>query len=265
MREPARANPIGFLYVPLLLAFLGASRAAAAQTAGESQAPSSNGMAPGERPASAAALAVPQGLASLEAAEPSVATRAAGAAPGDAAAAVGQASRHAKHDREMGRVVGRLTDVVTGEPLVGGQVSVQGLALGNISDDAGAYFINNVPLGKRTFTVEYLGYVPQSKEHSVQPGNSNTLDFALDPTPITGEEVVVEEEFVADLSGEIEKTAAPAFRPVALREVAITKPDTTQMEEWHRSWKGEPTIFSIEYPMMGESVYFRRPPSKPSP
>ena len=130
----------------------------------------------------------------------------------------------------FGRVVGKLTDGQTGEPLIGGQVAVQGLPLGNVSDDAGDYFINNVPVGKQTFTVEYLGYEPQAREHEVQPGASTTLDFALAPTVIALEAVVVEEEVVRDLSEYVAKTPAPSFTPVELKPVEVAKPDTSLME-----------------------------------
>jgi hypothetical protein len=178
------------------------------------------------------------------------------------ARATATSAQPAKKGPALGRVVGTMTDGATGEPLVGGQVAVKGLPLGNVTDDAGSYFINNVPLGKQVFTVEYLGYESQSKEHNVQPGDSNTLDFALNPVPIEGEEVVVEEEVVVDLSEYVAKTPPPAFAAVPLREMEVEESDTTLMEDWHRAWRNFSALHSIEYPMMGERVYFRRPPKK---
>lgn len=162
----------------------------------------------------------------------------------------------------LGRIVGKLTDAATGEALVGGQVGVKGSGLGNVSDDAGAYFINNVPLGKRTITVEYLGYEPQSREHTVLGGNANTVDFTLDPTPIAMDEILVEEVAIADLSEYVAKTPSPTFKATSMRLVEIEEPDTSAMADWHAEWRNFSALYLIEYPMLGQSVYFRRPAAK---
>ncbi len=164
-----------------------------------------------------------------------------------------------------GKVVGVLTDASTGEPLIGGQVGVRGLPLGNVSDETGTYHINNVPVGKQTLTVEYLGYLPQSRELEVQPPGPTTVDFSLTPEPIAGDEVLVEENSVTDLSDYVERTSVPTLEPAPLHEVEIERSDTTLMEEWHRSWRDFSALHLIEYPMMGERVYFRRPPGPPAP
>jgi hypothetical protein len=176
----------------------------------------------------------------------------------------GTPAASAKKAASTGRVVGTIKDAVTGEPLVGGQVGVRGLPLGNVSDDSGAYFVNNVPVGKQMFFVDYLGYESQSKEHEVQGGVSTTLDFAMNPTPIEIDEVVVEEEIVRDLSEYVDKTSAPTFKPASVKEVAVAKSDTTLMEEWHRSMRATSTVHAIEYPLSGTKVYFRMPASKTS-
>ncbi|MGH7566022.1 MAG: carboxypeptidase-like regulatory domain-containing protein, partial [Gemmatimonadota bacterium] len=46
-----------------------------------------------------------------------------------------------------GKVVGTVVDRDTGEPLVGAQVVVEGTNLGNVTNEDGSYFINNVPVG----------------------------------------------------------------------------------------------------------------------
>ncbi|MBA2564582.1 MAG: carboxypeptidase-like regulatory domain-containing protein [Gemmatimonadetes bacterium] len=159
----------------------------------------------------------------------------------------------------VGKVAGRLTDGVTGEPLVGGQVTVRGLPLGNLSDDTGSYHINNIPVGSQAVVVDYLGYEPQSKSLQVEPGLAASLDFVLAPTAIEAEEIIVEEEAVADLIHYVEQTPAPRFTKPALREVEVEEPDTSLMEEWHRSMRDGATVQAIEYPLQGTRVYYRRP------
>ncbi|MFN2432551.1 MAG: carboxypeptidase-like regulatory domain-containing protein [Gemmatimonadota bacterium] len=169
------------------------------------------------------------------------------------------ASRSGRSEAATGRVTGTVYDAATGEPLVGGQVAVRGMPLGNVSDDAGAYFINNVPVGRQTFTVEYLGYEPQSKEHQVEGGISTTLDFSLEPTPIAIDEVVVEEEAVRDLSEYAERTPLPTLKAAEARPLEVAESDTSLMEQWHRSMRDLTVVHEIEYPLAGVKVYYHRP------
>ena len=43
-----------------------------------------------------------------------------------------------------GKIQGRVTDASTGQPIEGAQLSVDGTTLGNITNDEGFYFINEV-------------------------------------------------------------------------------------------------------------------------
>jgi hypothetical protein len=217
--------------------------------------------------AAVVALLLAPSLASAQAVAPGEAVQPAGAlAPATAVVGSGVPAPGKKAPKlAIAKVVGTLTDAATGEPLVGGQIGVQGLPLGNVSDDTGAYYINNVPAGKQTFTVEYLGYQPAAREVVIEPGAPVTLDFALDPEPIEGDEVVVEENSLMDLSDYVNRTAAPVLKPSPLKQMELERSDTTLMEDWHKSWKDFNALYSIEYPMMGERVYFRRPADLPSP
>jgi hypothetical protein len=164
-----------------------------------------------------------------------------------------------------GRVTGTLTDAATGEALVGGQVAVQGLPLGNVSDETGVYFINNVPAGDQTFVVEYLGYEPQSRSHEVKGGTSTTLDFQLSPTPIAMDEVVVEEKAELDLSEYVDRTPAPVLVPRDPRPVEPVESDTSLMTEWRRSMRDSQRLHAIDYPLAGMKVYYWRPPVRRVP
>lgn len=218
--------------------------------------------------AAAAALLLAPAAAFAQAVAPGEAVQPAGAlAPATAVVGSGVATpgKKAAPKLAIAKVVGTLTDAATGEPLIGGQIGVQGLPLGNVSDETGAYYINNVPAGKQTFTVEYLGYQPAAREVVIEPGAPVTLDFALDPEPIEGDEVVVEENSLMDLSDYVDRTATPVLKRSPLKEMELERSDTTLMEEWHKSWKDFNALHAIEYPMMGERVYFRRPVELPSP
>ncbi|HUP19884.1 MAG TPA: TonB-dependent receptor [Gemmatimonadota bacterium] len=78
-----------------------------------------------------------------------------------------------------GKVIGTVTDVDTGQPLVGAQVVVEGTNLGNVTNEDGYYFINNVPVGVQGIVAQYLGYQTTAQEYRVLAGQTMTVDFRL--------------------------------------------------------------------------------------
>jgi outer membrane receptor for ferrienterochelin and colicin len=78
-----------------------------------------------------------------------------------------------------GKVIGTVTDGETGQPLVGAQVVVEGTNLGNVTNEDGYYFVNNVPVGVQAVTAQYLGYQTTTNEQRVLAGQTMTVDFRL--------------------------------------------------------------------------------------
>ncbi len=107
-----------------------------------------------------------------------------------------------------GKVIGTVTDRDTGQPLVGAQVVVEGTNLGNISNEDGYYFINNVPLGIQRITAQYLGYQTTSAEQRILSGATMTVDFAMESEVIQAEGIVatIEREPLVTRDNTISKT-----------------------------------------------------------
>ncbi|MBS4015803.1 MAG: TonB-dependent receptor, partial [Candidatus Latescibacteria bacterium] len=61
---------------------------------------------------------------------------------------------------ETGRVIGKITDMDTKEPLPGVNIIVEGTTLGAATDNGGNYLISNVPAGNQVLTASYVGYEP---------------------------------------------------------------------------------------------------------
>ena len=57
-----------------------------------------------------------------------------------------------------GKIKGKITDRDTKEPLIGANIILEGTSLGAATDLNGDYFIINVPPGKYTLIVSYIGY-----------------------------------------------------------------------------------------------------------
>ncbi|MGH7587266.1 MAG: TonB-dependent receptor [Gemmatimonadota bacterium] len=89
-----------------------------------------------------------------------------------------------------GKVIGTVTDQDTSQPLVGAQVVVEGTNLGNVTNEDGYYFINNVPVGIERVTAQYLGYQTLTQEERVLAGQTMTVDFALSSEVVQAEGIV---------------------------------------------------------------------------
>ena len=85
---------------------------------------------------------------------------------------------------QMGAIEGRVTDAVSGQPLPGAEIAVEGTTLLTLTNGAGRYQLQMVPAGQRTVTVTLIGYTMQLRQVSVAPGQTTVLDFVLTGTQI---------------------------------------------------------------------------------
>ncbi len=85
---------------------------------------------------------------------------------------------------QTGTIAGRVTDVDTGDPLVGANVVLEGTPLGAAADAGGYFSIGNVSAGTYTVTASVIGYESGSQSASVTDGGTATANFALEPSAI---------------------------------------------------------------------------------
>lgn len=90
-----------------------------------------------------------------------------------------------------GDVKGRVYDRDTKEGLPGANVVVVGTSLGTASDANGNYVIHRVPVGSYSLLVSYLGYKSTTIQIKIKEGEVLQQDISLEPTTLTGAEVVV--------------------------------------------------------------------------
>jgi TonB-linked SusC/RagA family outer membrane protein len=102
-----------------------------------------------------------------------------------------------------GIVVGRITDASTGQPIDGAQVVVMGTNRGVVSNLEGAYRIPGAPAGERQIRVINIGYAQAVRTVTVEAGAAVTLDFALEPTALELDAIVVNAAGRATLKREI--------------------------------------------------------------
>jgi outer membrane receptor for ferrienterochelin and colicin len=92
-----------------------------------------------------------------------------------------------------GKIVGRVTDAQSGEPLPGVNVVIEGTTMGAATDLEGRYMILNVPPGTYSLSASMIGYAKRTVTSvKVSIDLTTKVDFALEQEAIQlGEEVVI--------------------------------------------------------------------------
>lgn len=94
-----------------------------------------------------------------------------------------------------GKIQGRVTDAVTGEPIVGAQVRVLNSTLGNLTSDQGFYFINEVTAGLQSIEASFIGYRPlRLADERILAGQTTNINFELESTVVELQPITVEGE-----------------------------------------------------------------------
>ncbi|RKY49382.1 MAG: hypothetical protein DRP91_04425 [Candidatus Neomarinimicrobiota bacterium] len=94
-----------------------------------------------------------------------------------------------------GKIAGKVYDSESGKPLPGTNVIIVGTTLGASTDDNGYFFIIDVPPGKYSVAINYIGYEKVVlKDVVVSSGRTTELNVPLKPTTVMGKEVIVTAE-----------------------------------------------------------------------
>lgn len=93
-----------------------------------------------------------------------------------------------------GKLVGRVVDKQTGEPLIGVNVFLEGTSLGATTDLEGHYIILNIPPGKYTVVAQYVGYREVRMENvPIKIDLTTTRNFQLEEATLELDEAIVVE------------------------------------------------------------------------
>lgn len=98
-----------------------------------------------------------------------------------------------------GKVTGKVYDKPSEEPLIGANVFLMNTSMGSATDFDGYYKIENIPAGKYTMTVKYLGYDTQTFEIVIVDGKTLEMNVGLDYMTIEGEEVLVTAQAIGQM------------------------------------------------------------------
>ncbi|MBO9730726.1 MAG: TonB-dependent receptor [Chitinophaga sp.] len=80
-----------------------------------------------------------------------------------------------------GQIRGRVVDFETSQPLPGATVLISGSKMGTQSNEKGFYELKNLPAGKYTLEVRYIGYSPSILSNvSIQTGKEVVMDVKME-------------------------------------------------------------------------------------
>jgi TonB-linked SusC/RagA family outer membrane protein len=98
---------------------------------------------------------------------------------------------HGARLRQLGTIVGRVTDATSQAPIVAATVLLEGTRSGALTSDSGEFRISNVPPGTYRVTARRIGYTPATQSVIVNAEQEVRADFALARAPSTLEQVVI--------------------------------------------------------------------------
>ena len=91
-----------------------------------------------------------------------------------------------------GRIVGRILNATTGEPIPGAQVTVLGTSIATVTVWTGQFDLAGIPVGRWSITVRAIGYTPKTiADIDVQPDSAYPLDISLGAAIVQLEGVTV--------------------------------------------------------------------------
>lgn len=93
--------------------------------------------------------------------------------------------------QKTGNISGKVTEASSNNTLAYASIIVKDKGMGVNSDVEGRFRLFNVPAGKQTIRVSYLGYETQEIEVEVKEGETVVLDVKLEMQMISTEEVII--------------------------------------------------------------------------
>ena len=146
-----------------------------------------------------------------------------------------------------GKVSGIVEDAVTGEPLVGATVRVDGYDLATSTDEDGEYFIIGVPVGKYSLVVTYIGFeTVRTEEVRILVDLTTPVSFKLNTAPVE-----LDREVVVRASSPIIQADLTSSRSIFTAERLASMPNTISVDAILTNYPGVVTGKSNEMHVRG--------------
>ncbi|NUN71350.1 MAG: carboxypeptidase-like regulatory domain-containing protein, partial [Bacteroidetes bacterium] len=130
----------------------------------------------------------------------------------------------------QGSLQGSISDSLNRESLVGANIFLKGTAIGGISDIEGNFRITSVPAGTYTVRFSYLGYKTKEVSVTIRDGAPASVNAALLPDVIEGQEVVITAQARGQLSAINQQIKSTTMVNVVSEEKIKELPDANAAE-----------------------------------
>ncbi|HEY4356921.1 MAG TPA: carboxypeptidase regulatory-like domain-containing protein, partial [Acidobacteriaceae bacterium] len=149
-----------------------------------------------------------------------------------------------------GLISGTITDT-TGAAVPGAQIELLPVGLKAVSNEQGTYRLFDVPSGKYTLTVSYVGFSPQKSDLELTAGQSLDFDVALKTASFSEEVIVTAERPHGEAEAINETRTSENILQVLPAEVIRSLPNANAADAIGRL--PSVTLYRIE----GEGVYIQ--------
>ncbi|MEW5797773.1 MAG: TonB-dependent receptor [Bacteroidota bacterium] len=123
-----------------------------------------------------------------------------------------------------GKLVGKVIDKETGEPLVGANVVIIGTSFGAAVDVSGDFFILNIPSGTYSVRASAIGYQPVIVQNvSISADITTSQNFSLSSSTVQVQEVVVQADRPL-----VERTTTATIRRTSAEDVITIPRESVQ-------------------------------------
>jgi len=129
-----------------------------------------------------------------------------------------------------GKIAGTVKDALTGENLLGANISLQGTSIGAATNMDGEYLISNIPEGSYTVKYSYLGYRDSLISIKIVGERTLKLDVQLNFDVIEGETVLVTAQLEGQLSAINKQLSSNTIKNVVSSEKIMEVPDANAAE-----------------------------------
>ena len=127
-------------------------------------------------------------------------------------------------------ISGTVTDVQTGEALIGAHIYIEGTSLGTSADAKGNYTLTGVPVGDQKLSSTYIGYESKTLSISAAAGENLSVDFKLQFAGSDLEEVVVTTQARGQMNAINKQLRAKSIKNVISAERIQELPDANAAE-----------------------------------
>lgn len=142
----------------------------------------------------------------------------------------GKSNSATANDLYVGKVVGRVVDGETGDPLVGVNVFIQDSMIGAATDLDGNFKLVKLPPGKYAIMVSMIGYSKMViKDVRVNADDITSLNVSLKPEILESDEVIVTAKMLHNTESALLKQ----------RQMAVSVSDAISAEDFKRSGLGD--------------------------